>query len=64
MVIPSSKYRVTVNSFLADGGDQIYVLKNGTDRLGGPQDLDAMKAYFAKHQTVAPGQPNRIAIKP
>ena len=31
MVIPSSKYRVTVNSFLADGGDQVYVLKNGTE---------------------------------
>jgi 5'-nucleotidase len=63
-VAPSVKYRVTVNSFLADGGDQFYVLRKGTDRLGGPQDLDAMTAYFAKHRSVAPGQPHRISVKP
>ena len=64
MIAPSAKYRVTVNSFLADGGDQFYVLRKGTDRLGGPQDLDAMTAYFAKHRSVAPGQPHRISVKP
>jgi 5'-nucleotidase len=63
-VTPSAKYRVTVNSFMADGGDQLYELKKGADRVGGPQDLDAMKAYFAKHRSVTPTQPNRISIKP
>jgi 5'-nucleotidase len=64
VIAPTAKYRVTVNSFLADGGDQMYVLKKGTDRLGGPLDLDAMTAYFAKHGSVAPAQPDRIGVKP
>ncbi len=32
---PTATYRVTVNSFLADGGDNFVVLKEGTNRLGG-----------------------------
>jgi 5'-nucleotidase len=64
VVTPSAKYRVTVNSFLADGGDQFYVLRKGTGRLGGSQDLDAMTAYFAKHGSAAPAQPHRISVKP
>lgn len=43
---PAKPYRVTVNSFLADGGDNFLVLKEGTDRLGGDLDLDAMQAYL------------------
>ena len=34
-VSPSTSYRVTVNSFLADGGDTFTVLVDGTNRLGG-----------------------------
>jgi len=63
-VDPSAKYRVTVNNYLSDGGDQLSVLKQGTDLLGGPLDLDALAAYFAKHRPVAPGEPHRIGIKP
>jgi len=63
-VIPSAKYRVTVNSYLADGGDQFYVLTDGTDRVGGPQSLDVLTDYFAKHRPLAPGQPNRITARP
>jgi 5'-nucleotidase len=39
-------YRVAVNSFLAEGGDGFAVLKDGTDRKGGGQDLDALLAYL------------------
>jgi 5'-nucleotidase len=60
----SAKYRVTVNSFMADGGDQFWILQQGTDRIGGPQDIDAMLSYFEKHQPVAPGDAHRIAVKP
>ncbi|MGP8051152.1 MAG: 5'-nucleotidase C-terminal domain-containing protein [Desulfobaccales bacterium] len=38
-------YTVTVNSYLADGNDHFTVLKNGTNRVEGPVDLDALVAY-------------------
>ena len=56
----SATYRVTVNSFLADGGDGFSVLVGGTDRLGGAIDLDALVDYFAANSPVAPGSQNRI----
>jgi 5'-nucleotidase len=46
MVEPGATYRVTVNNFLADGGDNYTVLVGGTDRLGGEVDLDAFTAYI------------------
>jgi 5'-nucleotidase len=64
VVAPSAKYRVTVNNFIADGGDQDYVLTKGTDRLGGPQDLDALAAYFSKHGSLAPSRRERIKMIP
>jgi 5'-nucleotidase len=42
----AARYRVVVNSFLADGGDGFTVLRQGTQRLGGAQDLDALIAYL------------------
>jgi 5'-nucleotidase len=63
-VDPNAAYRVTVNSFLADGGDNFYVLKEGTDRLGGAVDTDAFEAYFAAFSPVAPGPQNRITQVP
>lgn len=39
-------YRVTVNSFLADGGDGFSALLGGTNRLGGAVDTDAFEAYL------------------
>jgi 5'-nucleotidase len=60
-VVPTQSYRVTVNNFLADGGDGFTVLREGTDRLGGAVDLDALEAYFRAHVPVAPGPRDRIA---
>jgi 5'-nucleotidase len=40
-------YRVTVNSFLADGGDGFFVLREGTNRVGGLEDLQAVESYLA-----------------
>jgi len=59
-VNPNVSYRVTVNSFLADGGDGFAVLVQGTDRLGGDVDTDALEKYFVAHSPVAPGPQNRI----
>lgn len=39
-------YRVTVNNFMATGGDGFTVLLGGTGVLGGAQDIDALTAYF------------------
>jgi 5'-nucleotidase len=63
-VDPSTNYRVTVNSFLADGGDGFTVLVQGTNRLGGAVDTDAFEAYFAANSPVAPGPQNRITVLP
>jgi 5'-nucleotidase len=40
-------YRITVNSFLADGGDRFFVLRQGTNRVGSLVDTDALEQYFA-----------------
>ena len=55
---PAKTYRVTVNNFMADGGDGYTTLVKGTNRLGGAQDIDALTAYFAanfKTTAYAPG---------
>jgi 5'-nucleotidase len=59
-----ANYRVTVNSFMAEGGDNFTVLRDGTDRLGGALDLDALEAYFVANSPVAPGPQNRITQLP
>jgi 5'-nucleotidase len=53
-------YRVTVNSFLADGGDGFSVLKWGKNLQYGPSDIDAFSAYFAGNSPIAPGSTARI----
>lgn len=56
----SANYRVTMNSFLATGGDNFTVFNLGTDQLGGDVDLDALEAYFVSHSPVVPSPQNRI----
>lgn len=46
-VDPAAPLRITVNSFLAEGGDGVVMLQQGLDRLGGDLDLDALTAYLA-----------------
>ena len=53
-------YRMTMNSFLASGGDNFTVFNQGSDQLGGALDLDAMQQYFTAHNPVAPGAQNSI----
>jgi 5'-nucleotidase len=48
---PKRKYRVTVNSFLAAGGDGFDVLRQGTDRKDGPLDIEALTVYLGKAST-------------
>ncbi|MDQ3781978.1 MAG: bifunctional metallophosphatase/5'-nucleotidase [Actinomycetota bacterium] len=58
-VDPAASYRITVNNFLADGGDSFPVLTEGTDRLGGDIDLDALVEYFGANSPVPPGPQDR-----
>lgn len=59
---PDGFYRVTVNGFLADGGDNFSLFKAGIDRTGGTLDSDALVNYFTDFSPVAPGSVNRIAV--
>ena len=64
---PAKSYRVTVNSFLAGSGDEFTVLKDGGDRRGGPDDLDAFVAYLGARGTVSPpplGRISRVSSNP
>jgi 5'-nucleotidase len=57
---PATSYRVTMNSFLAPGGDGFTVFGECTQPLGGEIDLDALVRYFQANSPVAPGPQNRI----
>ena len=59
-VDPTETYRVTVNSYLADGGSGFSVLTEGRNRTGGMIDLDALIAYLAGAGDVSPGPGDRI----
>lgn len=63
-VDPAASYRVTVNNFLAGGGDGFTALLGGTDLLTGMIDLDAFVAYLTANSPVAPGPQNRITVIP
>jgi 5'-nucleotidase len=63
-VNPAASYRVTMNSFLADGGDGFTVFRQCTDQLGGEIDLDALVRYFQNHSPVSPPPANRITRLP
>ncbi len=62
----AGSYRVTVNIFLADGGDGFPVFKQGTDRLGGAVDTDAFEAYLqaAEPTGISPAPLDRIDVQP
>jgi 5'-nucleotidase len=57
---PEQTYRVTVNSFLADGGDNFTVLRQGQERVGGVTDMAAWEAYFRAQSPVSPPALGRI----
>ena len=56
----TASYRVAMNNFMADGGDNYTVFKSCTDPLGGEIDLDAFARYLGAHSPVAPPTLNRI----
>jgi 5'-nucleotidase len=65
-VQPTDPFRVTMNNFLATGGDGFTVFREGTNPLGGAVDLDAFVDYFALNNPAGIPVPvlNRIVPKP
>ncbi len=59
-VDPNAAIRFTVNSFMADGGDGLSLLRQGRERLGGELDLDALVAFLKT--TPSPSAEDRIVI--
>jgi 5'-nucleotidase len=52
-IVADQTYRVTVNSFLADGGDSFGAFAEGTNRLFGALDVDAFEDYITEFGTSA-----------
>lgn len=57
---------MTVNSFLAEGGDGFPALTGGTDRLAGALDTDAFEAYLraAEPRGIVAAPRDRIDVQP
>lgn len=60
MIDPAATYRITVNSFLADGGDNFTVLREGTDRFSGAVDSEVFADYVGANSPLTPGPQDRI----
>ena len=59
-VLPDSSYRVTVNNYLADGGDGFTAFKMTVERRVGVYDTEALESYFKMNSPVSPGPLDRI----
>jgi 5'-nucleotidase len=57
---PQQHYRVTVNNFMASGGDNFPVLREGSDVQTGEIDLVVAKLYLRAHGVVRAPAPGRI----
>lgn len=64
VIAPEQKVRVTVNSFVADGGDNFNELRNGTDRVAGLVDVEALEQYLAANPGLKPDPaPRALQVK-
>jgi len=58
---PAASYRVTVNNYLAVGGDGFIAFKDGTAKQVGVYDVDALYDYFRANSPIPASAGNRIA---
>ena len=61
---PAASYRVSMNSFLSDGGDGFATLAAGTDKYYGGLDIDSLATYLAANDPYTPGPTDRITATP
>ncbi|RBA24304.1 bifunctional metallophosphatase/5'-nucleotidase [Herminiimonas fonticola] len=59
-IVDKAIYRVTINSYLANGGDQFSLFNKGEHISGGAIDVDALEAYLRSHSPMTPPATNRI----
>jgi 5'-nucleotidase len=59
-IAAADRIRVASLDFLIDGAGGFPLFREGTDRIAGISDVDAMVAFFKAHSPVAPGAANRI----
>jgi 5'-nucleotidase len=57
------QYRVS-SRFLADGGDAFPLFREGTERVDGVADVDALKNYLIANSPLSPVVPARIRVLP
>jgi 5'-nucleotidase len=53
-LVATQTYRVVVNNFLATGGDDFPILRDGTNRVTGDDDLVVLEAYLGSHNPYTP----------
>ncbi|MFT3953967.1 MAG: bifunctional metallophosphatase/5'-nucleotidase [Piscinibacter sp.] len=60
-IAPEQRLRVTVNDYLASGGDNFSAFReNGIDAQTGVMDVDALERFFRHNDKVTPGALDRI----
>jgi 5'-nucleotidase len=57
---PAKSYRVTINNYLAAGGDGFTVFREGTAPRFGVYDVDALYAFFQANSPISPLSTGRI----
>jgi 5'-nucleotidase len=62
MINMSNLYNVTVNSFLASGGDGFFQLNSAPTVSGGELDIDALSEYLRQKPGVMVPETNRIQL--
>jgi 5'-nucleotidase len=63
VIDPHRRYRVTVNSFLADGGDGFSALHDAKDRVDGVLDVEAFVTHLGKSSAHAPLVPPKALTR-
>ncbi len=59
---PAATYRITLNNFIAAGGDGFAAFRQGTDPVVGPLDLDAIEQYLRAGDVTQVPPPGRVTV--
>jgi len=58
---PLAEYRITTNSFIAEGGDGFTIFKEAQNPVWGIEDLEALRRYLEAHSPLVPDYQPRIS---
>lgn len=57
---PAASYRITVNAYLAGGGDRFVLLQEGRETKTGIMDVDALELFVKEHPMLVPDPLDRV----